>query len=60
MKITIDEIAQAEVFLVEIEKEIREARFHEDIEWEKYMLKEKLETLKFLASAEKEETIRGN
>jgi len=60
MKITIDEIAQAETGLVEIEKEIREARFYEDIEREKYMLKEKLETLKFLASAEKQQSIRRN
>ena len=54
MKITIDEIAQAETGLIEIEKEIREARFNEDIEREEYMLKEKLETLKFLALAGKE------
>ena len=60
MRITIDEIAQAETGLVEIEKEIREARFYEDIEREKYMLKEKLETLKFLASAEKQQSIRRN
>jgi len=60
MNITIDEIAQAEAGLVEIEKEIREARFHEDIEREEYMLKEKLDTLKFLASAEKQESIRRN
>tara|TARA_R110002020_G_scaffold256701_1_gene470370 strand:- start:536 stop:718 length:183 start_codon:yes stop_codon:yes gene_type:complete len=60
MNITIDEIAQAETGLVEIEKEIREARFHDDVEHENYMLKEKLETLKFLASAEKQQTIRRN
>ena len=60
MNITIDEIAQAETGLVEIEKEIREARFHEDIERENYMLKEKLKTLQFLASAEKQQSIRRN
>lgn len=60
MEITIDEIAQAEIGLIEIEKEIREARFHEDVEREEYMLKEKLEALKFLASAEKQQSIRRN
>lgn len=60
MKITIDEIAQAESGLVEIEAEIREARFHEDKDWEEYMLKEKQKTLKFLALVEKEQTIRRN
>jgi len=60
MRITIDEIAQAETGLIEIEHEIREARFQDDVEHENYMLKEKLETLKFLASAEKQQTIRRN
>jgi hypothetical protein len=60
MKITIDEIAQAETGLVEIEKEIRDARFHDDVEYENYMLKEKLKTLQFLALAENEQTIRRN
>ena len=56
MRITIDEIAQAETGLIEIEHEIRETRFQDDVEHENYMLKEKLKTLQFLALAENEQT----
>lgn len=52
--ITIDEIRQAESTLEDINEEIREARFHDDKEFEEFMLKEKRETLKLLALAEKE------
>lgn len=54
MKIHIDEIRSAEMKLEDINEEIREARFHHDKEREAFMLKEKRETLKFLALAEKE------
>jgi len=53
--ITIDQIRQAESTLEDINEEIQEARFHDDQEREEFMLKEKRETLKFLALAEKEE-----
>ena len=55
MKINIDEIRQAESTLEDINEEIREARLHDDKEREEFMLKEKRETLKFLALAEKED-----
>ena len=55
MKIHIDEIRSAEMKLEDINEEIREARFHDDKEREEFMLKEKRETLKFLALAEKED-----
>ena len=55
MKIHIDEIRQAESTLEDINEEIREARFHDDQERVDFMLKEKRETLKFLALAEKED-----
>ena len=51
--ITIDQIRQAESTLEDINEEIREARFYDDQEREDFMLKEKRETLKFLALAEK-------
>lgn len=55
MKIHIDEIRSAEMKLEDINEEIREARFHDDKERENFMLKEKRETLKILALAEKED-----
>ena len=51
--ITIDEIRQAESTLEDINEEIREARFRDDQERVDFMLKEKRETLKLLARAEK-------
>jgi hypothetical protein len=51
--ITIDEIRSAEMKLEDINEELREARFHDDQERVEFMLKEKRETLKFLALAEK-------
>ena len=53
--VTIDQIRQAESTLEDINEEIREARFHDDKERVDFMLKEKRETLKLLALAEKED-----
>ena len=55
MNIHIDEIRQAESTLEDINEELREARFYDNREREAFMLKEKRETLKFLALAEKED-----
>ena len=53
--ITIDQIRQAETTLEDINEEIREAQFHDDQERVEFMLKEKRETLEFLARTEKED-----
>lgn len=49
-----DQWWQALVTLEEIEKELREARFHGEKGWEDYMLREKRETLRLITELDKE------
>ena len=49
-----DQWLQANETLGEIEKELREARFHGEKGWEDDMLREKRETLRLITELEKE------